>query len=90
MITGSEQTDEGSITVGQTVKLAHVDQMRDVLDPEKTVWQLISGGQETIRVGTREINSRAYCSRFNFSGADQQKKIGVSFGLGKETGCNLP
>lgn len=80
MITGSEQTDEGSITVGQTVKLAHVDQMRDVLDPEKTVWQLISGGQETIRVGTREINSRAYCSRFNFSGADQQKKIGVLSG----------
>ncbi|MDC7124931.1 MAG: energy-dependent translational throttle protein EttA [Spirochaetales bacterium] len=80
MITGSEKPDDGSIKVGQTVKLAHVDQLREVLDPEKTVWQQISEGQDTIKVGNREINSRAYCAQFNFTGADQQKKIGVLSG----------
>ena len=80
MITGSEKPDEGDLKIGQTVKMAHVDQMREILDPEKSVWQQISDGQETIKVGSREINSRAYCAQFNFTGADQQKKIGVLSG----------
>lgn len=80
MITGAEKADEGSLKVGQTVKLAHVEQMRDVLDPEKSIWQQISDSQDTIKVGSREVNSRAYCAQFNFTGADQQKKIGVLSG----------
>jgi len=80
MITGQERPDAGSITIGETVKLAYVDQSRDVLDPEKTVWEMISDGEETIRLGNREVNSRAYVGRFNFSGADQQKKVGVLSG----------
>ncbi len=80
MITGAESPDEGELRVGQTVKLAHVDQMREILDPDKSIWQQISGGQDTIKVGNREVNSRAYCAQFNFSGADQQKKIGVLSG----------
>lgn len=76
MLTGKEKPDSGSITVGETVKLAYVDQSRDALDGEKTVWEAISDGKnETIMLGTREVNSRAYCARFNFTGADQQKKI---------------
>ena len=80
MITGSEQPDSGELKIGQTVKLAHVDQMREILDPDKSIWQQISDGQDTIKVGNREINSRAYCAQFNFTGADQQKKVGVLSG----------
>ncbi len=80
MITGAEQPDEGELRIGQTVKLAHVDQMREVLDPDKSIWQQISDGQDTLKVGSREVNSRAYCAQFNFTGADQQKKIGVLSG----------
>jgi sulfate-transporting ATPase len=76
MITGQEQPDSGEIRVGETVKLAYVDQSRDSLDPNKTIWEVISEGQETIWLGTREVNSRAYVARFNFSGADQQQKVG--------------
>ena len=80
LITGQEQPDAGSIRLGEAVKLAYVDQSRDVLDPEQTIWQAISEGQETITMGNREVNSRAYVGRFNFSGADQQKKVGLLSG----------
>jgi ATPase subunit of ABC transporter with duplicated ATPase domains len=73
MITGQEKPDSGTITVGETVKLAYVDQSRP-LDPSKTIWEEISDGEELLRLGTREVNSRAYVARFNFSGTDQQKK----------------
>ena len=76
MITGQENPDSGTIRIGETVKLGYVDQSRDVLDPEKTIWETISEKQEIIVLGEREINSRAYVSRFNFSGTDQQKKVG--------------
>jgi len=76
MITGQEKPDSGSIRIGESVKLAYVDQSRDVLNPDKTVWEVISEGQELIQLGSRLVNSRAYVSRFNFSGADQQKKVG--------------
>ncbi|MHB8830056.1 MAG: ATP-binding cassette domain-containing protein, partial [Syntrophales bacterium] len=76
MITGQEIPDSGTIRIGETVKLGYVDQSRDVLDPEKTIWETISEKQEIIVLGEREINSRAYVSRFNFSGTDQQKKVG--------------
>jgi energy-dependent translational throttle protein EttA len=75
MITGQETPNSGAITIGETVKLGYVDQNRP-LDPEKTIWQEISGGEEILRLGPREINSRAYVARFNFSGQDQQKKVG--------------
>ncbi len=74
MITGEIEADSGSFVVGGTVKLGYVDQRRP-LDPEQTIWQAISGGEDLIRVGNREINSRAYVGRFNFSGADQQKLV---------------
>ncbi|MFH1020966.1 MAG: energy-dependent translational throttle protein EttA [Pseudomonadota bacterium] len=80
MITGQDKPDSGSIRLGEAVKLAYVDQSRDVLDPEQTIWQAISEGQETITMGTREVNSRAYVGRFNFSGTDQQKKVGLLSG----------
>jgi ATP-binding cassette ChvD family protein len=80
MITGQEQPDSGSLRIGETVKLAYVDQSRDVLDPEKTVWQMISEGEDIIHMGSREINSRAYVSRFNFTGSDQQKLVGLLSG----------
>ena len=80
MITGQETPDSGSIRTGDTVKLAYVDQSRDVLDPEKNIWEMISGGQDTIELGDRQVNSRAYVARFNFSGSDQQKKVGVLSG----------
>ncbi len=80
MITGREKPDSGAFRIGDTVKLAYVDQSRDTLDPDKTIWQMISDGQETIAIGAREINSRAYVSRFNFSGTDQQKKVGALSG----------
>jgi ATP-binding cassette ChvD family protein len=80
MITGSEQPDSGTIRLGDTVKLAYVDQARDVLDPGKTIWEVISEGQDAIQLGNREVNSRAYVGRFNFSGAEQQKKVGLLSG----------
>ncbi len=76
MIVGQEQPDAGSIRLGETVKLAYVDQSRDALDPKKTVWEEISGGRDMIQLGKREVNSRAYCGWFNFKGPDQQKKVG--------------
>jgi energy-dependent translational throttle protein EttA len=75
MITGQEKPDNGTFSVGETVKIAYVDQEHDDLKPEDTVWQAITGGQELILVGGKEINSRAYVSKFNFSGTDQQKKV---------------
>ena len=75
MITGLEKPDSGEIKIGETVKLAYVDQSRP-LDPEKTIWQEISGGEDILKLGTREVNSRAYVARFNFSGTDQQKRTG--------------
>jgi len=80
MITGTEKPDSGSITVGETVQLAHVDQMREELDPDKSIWEQISGGHDIISMGKRELNSRAYVAQFNFSGTDQQKKVGVLSG----------
>jgi ATP-binding cassette ChvD family protein len=76
MITGQEQPDCGTIRIGDTVKIAYVDQSRDALDPDKTIWEVISGGQEMIQLGSRLMNSRAYVARFNLSGTDQQKKVG--------------
>jgi len=80
MIVGQEKPDSGSFKIGDTVKLAYVDQSRDILDPEKTVWQMISGGDDIIQLGSREQNSRAYVGQFNFTGADQQKKVGMLSG----------
>ncbi len=76
MITGQETPDKGDIKVGELVQLGYVDQSRDALDAKKNVWEEISGGQDIIHLGKREMNSRAYCSNFNFKGADQQKKVG--------------
>ncbi|MEX2601802.1 MAG: energy-dependent translational throttle protein EttA [Balneolaceae bacterium] len=75
MITGEEKPDKGEITVGETVELGYVDQKRP-LDPAKTIWEEISGGEELLKLGNREVNSRAYVARFNFSGSDQQKRVG--------------
>ncbi|HTG01982.1 MAG TPA: energy-dependent translational throttle protein EttA [Nitrospirota bacterium] len=80
MITGQEKPDRGSIHIGDTVKLGYVDQSRDALDPNKTIWQVITDGQEQVQLGKALVNSRAYVSRFNFSGTDQQKKVGVLSG----------
>ena len=80
MITGQETPDAGSIRVGETVKLAYVDQSRDDLEADKTIWQVISGGTDIMMVGKREINSRAYVGSFNFKGTDQQKKVGLLSG----------
>jgi ATP-binding cassette ChvD family protein len=80
MLTGQENQDAGTIKIGESVKLGYVDQSRDALDPNKTVWEEISGGNDVIYLGKREINSRAYCSTFNFKGGDQQKKVGVLSG----------
>ena len=76
MITGQETPDAGTIRLGETAKLAYVDQSRDVLSAGKSVWEEISDGQESITLGTRSVNSRAYVARFNFQGQDQQKKVG--------------
>jgi ATP-binding cassette ChvD family protein len=76
MITGQEQPDSGTIRIGETVKLAYVDQNRDSLDPKQTIFQVISEGQETIWLGTREVNARAYVAKFNFTGSDQQNRVG--------------
>jgi ATP-binding cassette ChvD family protein len=80
ILTGQETPDEGSVRLGETVKLAYVDQSRDSLDPDKNVWQEISGGLDIMKVGAREIPSRAYVGSFNFKGADQQKKVGLLSG----------
>ncbi|HEV2602379.1 MAG TPA: energy-dependent translational throttle protein EttA [Microvirga sp.] len=80
MITGQEQPDEGTIKIGESVKLGYVDQSRDTLDGNKTLYEEISGGNEILYLGKREINARAYCGAFNFKGGDQQKKVGVLSG----------
>ena len=76
MITGKETPDSGTLRIGETVQLAYVDQSRDSLEPDKNVWETISGGRDTLEIGDRSVNSRAYVARFNFTGSDQQKKIG--------------
>ncbi len=80
LITGQEKPDSGNFEVGETVKLAYVDQEHDSLDPNKTVYQLISDGNELMKLGNKEVNSRAYVSKFNFGGSDQEKKVGVLSG----------
>jgi ATP-binding cassette ChvD family protein len=80
LITNQERPDSGTIRIGETVKLAYVDQSRDILNPEQTIWEVISEKKDTIQLGSRQINSRAYVARFNFSGTDQQKKVGILSG----------
>ncbi len=80
MITGQEKPDKGTIKIGESVTLGYVDQSRDALDGKKSVWEEISGGLDMLQLGKREVNSRAYCSAFNFKGADQQKKVGALSG----------
>ncbi|MBX3010213.1 MAG: energy-dependent translational throttle protein EttA [Caldilineaceae bacterium] len=80
MIVGQDQPDSGTLTVGSTVELAYVDQSRDTLDANKTVWEEITGGTEQLQLGDRLVNSRAFVSRFNFGGTDQQKKVGMLSG----------
>ena len=80
MITGQDKPDDGAITIGESVQLGYVDQSRDALDDKKTVWEEISGGNDVLYLGKKEINSRAYCSAFNFKGGDQQKKVGMLSG----------
>ena len=80
MIAGQESPDSGTIRTGETVSLAYVDQSRDALDADKTIWEEISGGADTVQLGMREVNSRAYVARFNFGGTDQQKKVGLLSG----------
>ena len=80
LIMGMEKADKGTFEVGETVKIAYVDQTHKDLDPEKTVYQVVSGGTEIFRMGGRDVNARAYLSKFNFAGADQEKKIGVLSG----------
>jgi ATPase subunit of ABC transporter with duplicated ATPase domains len=88
MITGQDKADSGTFSVGPTVKLGYVDQSRETLDPNKTVWEELSGGLDIIKLGSREISSRAYCGSFNFKGADQQKKVGQLSG-GERNRVNL-
>ena len=88
MITGSDKPESGTFTVGPTVKLGYVDQSRETLDPNKTVWEELSGGLDIIKLGNREISSRAYCGSFNFKGGDQQKKVGQLSG-GERNRVNL-
>jgi len=80
MITGQERPDAGTIRIGETVNLAYVEQSRDSLEPDKTIWEAISGGKDTVTLGRREINSRAYVGRFNFGGQDQQQRVGTLSG----------
>src|SRR5579871_2672759 len=80
MITGQEKPDSGAIKIGESVQLGYVDQSRDALDDKKTVWEEVSGGNDILYLGKREINSRAYCGAFNFKGSDQQKKVGMLSG----------
>jgi ATP-binding cassette ChvD family protein len=88
MITGQETPDSGTFSVGPTVKLGYVDQSRETLDPNKSVWEELSGGLDIIKLGNREVPSRAYCGSFNFKGADQQKKVGLLSG-GERNRVNL-
>ncbi|MBM3645772.1 MAG: energy-dependent translational throttle protein EttA [Alphaproteobacteria bacterium] len=88
MITGQDKADSGSFSVGPTVKLGYVDQSRETLDANKTVWEELSGGLDLIKLGNREVSSRAYCASFNFKGADQQKKVGQLSG-GERNRVNL-
>lgn len=88
LITGQETNDSGKIILGETVTLAYVDQTRELLDPSKTIWEQISGESENIILGSKEVNSRAYVARFNFSGSDQQKKVGILSG-GERNRVNL-
>jgi len=88
MITGADKPDSGTFSVGPTVKLGYVDQSRETLDPNKTVWEELSGGLDIIKLGSKEISSRAYCGSFNFKGADQQKKVGQLSG-GERNRVNL-
>ena len=80
MITGQEKPDKGALRVGETVQLAYIDQSRDTLNGENTVWQEISGGEELLTLGNRKINSRGYVSSFNFLGTDQQKMVSILSG----------
>lgn len=80
MLVGEEKPDSGTLSIGETVKFGYVDQNRASLEPGKTVYEIISGGNDFIRLGGREVNARAYCSRFNFQGGDQQKKVDVLSG----------
>lgn len=80
MITGQEQPDSGTMRIGETATLGYVDQSRDTLDANKTIWEEISGGNDMIELGKRQVNSRAYVARFNFSGTDQQKRVGLLSG----------
>ncbi len=80
MVVGQDKPDSGTIRTGETVKLAYVDQSRDILNPDKSIWEVISDGRDTVMLGNREVNSRAYVARFNFSGTDQQKKVGLLSG----------
>ena len=75
MLVGEERPDSGTIKVGDTVTLSYVDQSRDTLDPEKTIWEVVSGGQDTLELGSRQVNSRAYVAKFNFTGGEQQQAI---------------
>ncbi len=88
MITGQEKPDSGAFRIGETVNLSYIDQSRSVLNPDKTVWEVISGGDELIQLGKREVSSRAYVARFNFSGAEQQKKVSMLSG-GERNRVNL-
>ncbi|MBU1100541.1 MAG: energy-dependent translational throttle protein EttA [Bacteroidetes bacterium] len=88
MITNSEKADSGTMVIGDTVKLAYVDQSRELLDPNKNIWEQISGGNDTLVVGNRELNSRAYVAKFNFSGGDQSKLVGNLSG-GERNRVNL-
>ena len=88
MITAQDKPDSGTFSVGPTVKLGYVDQSRETLDPNKTVWEELSGGLDIIKLGSREVSSRAYCGSFNFKGADQQKKVGQLSG-GERNRVNL-
>jgi ATPase subunit of ABC transporter with duplicated ATPase domains len=80
MLTGAEEPDAGTITVGASVEMAYVDQSRDALDPDRTVYEEITDGRDLLRVGAREVNGRAYVASFNFRGSDQQKPVGVLSG----------
>ena len=80
MITGKETPDSGTFKIGETVKLAYVDQSRDDLDPKKSIWEIISDGLDVVQLGKKQVNSRAYVARFNFSGSDQQKKVSMLSG----------
>jgi ATPase subunit of ABC transporter with duplicated ATPase domains len=80
MLVGAEKPDTGSLTVGSTVDIGYVDQNRDALDPDKTVFEEISGGHDTIELGKRAVNARSYVAKFNFMGPDQQKKVGTLSG----------